>query len=276
MRYTYKGNDYPSAIHLRYPEIEEIVSRDYYDMTKRAYMTMDSLPSDAISDLGQLILRELGRQWGRDLSELEEADDVNPNIIPNSLRYSISYTESATSFLDVLLELMRQSDDILLFNLGDDHGYNSVLPAMWPLCYANPSLLEPFLLEEGIGHLGKEIVSEWLSDIAVKTQSESVREECCRIFRKVLDAYISDSPRDLISDSQTLGNLLNSATFAGVDGIRSTIEDLYRRGIVDTEVCGSLDDLLWGADSKGDMTLPPIDTYSLFFSPPTLFDYNHL
>lgn len=275
MRYTYKGS-YPATVSLRHPEIEPIVSTGYYDMTKRAYMTMDELPADALSDLGQLILRELGRQWGRGLDELEESDDVSPDIIPNSLRYSACYSDGSSSFLGVLLEVMRQSDDILLFNFGDDHGYDSALPAAWRLCHARPSLLEPFLLEEGIGGLGKEIVCEWLGDIAVKTGSASVREECCRVFRDVLSAYEADYPRGLISDRRTLGCLLNSATFAGVDGIRDKIEDLYRRGMVDTEVCGSLDDLLWGSDRKGDMTLPPTDTYSLFFSAPTLFDYNRI
>lgn len=72
MKYLYRGKDYPKEIKLNHPEIEEILSKDFDLMIRRDYHTIFNLMDEGFADdFNNLVLRELGRQWGMTEEELE-------------------------------------------------------------------------------------------------------------------------------------------------------------------------------------------------------------
>lgn len=297
---------YPKQINLKYPEIEAIVSTDAEDMTPRIYSFMANLPADTLSDLQQLILREIGRQHGKDSTQLAADTGVNGNIIANALRFSLLYTPYTkdTEFLKVILEILRQTDDIIDYNLGENHGRDSIFPAMWHFCYAHPAHLKPYLLERSLYHRGKEIALEWLGTICASAkygspQNEAIYKESDTAFREILEAYIDDFnqretdekshlttiehsqcasvyyPQDnhatlpqQMADKEIMSILVGEAAPAGADSVRPFIPLLYRHHLIDEEICGPEEDVMWTFSQHWQPTLPELNPFSLFFSLP--------
>lgn len=297
---------YPKQINLKYPETETIVSTDAEDMTPRAYSFMANLPADTLSDLQQLILREIGRQHGKDSIQLAANTGVNGNIIANALRFSLLYTPYAkdTEFLKVILEILRQTDEIIDYNLGENHGRDSIFPAMWHFFYAHPAHLKPYLLERSLYHRGKEIALEWLGTICATAkygnpQNETIYKESDTTFREILEAYIDDFkqgetdekshwaigehslsasvyyPQDnhanlpqQMADKEIISILVSEAAPAGAESVRPLIPLLYRHHMIDPEICGPEEDVMWTFSQHWQPTLPELNPFSLFFSMP--------
>lgn len=269
---------------MKYPKIESIVSMEMPDMTRRAYTYMAELPSDALHDLEELILREIDRQQGKDTAQLLRDTSVNHNIIPNAFRFSTLYTPmtTGTEFPQVAMEVLRQKDDVIDFNLGDNHGRDSIFPAMWRFCCDNPERLKPFLMEPlTAGVRGKEIAIEWLGAVCAAakhratedsgdTKAAAIKGECNKIFCEVLQAYMDDFQRGEIRKKEIISILMGEAGAAGADSVRQFIPKLYQCGMIDEDICGTQEDLAWSFTLGWEPSLPELNTYSLFFSPHAL------
>lgn len=176
MQYTYKVKDYPTEIKLIHPEIEEILSKDFDLMTRRDYHTIFNLMGEGFADdFNNLVLRELGRQWGTTEDELKDDTAINVNIVSNALMYSVDPGVEGVSY-DTLLEALRQNDDFINMNLPyvEESYYPYAISLLWVYGRYNPETLKDFLLEYGISHRGKEIVASdssttmaWLTKIIV-------------------------------------------------------------------------------------------------------------
>ncbi len=272
MEYTYQGKNYPRNITLHHPELEHILGKDFDLMTRRDFETVMSLPeTSATRDFEHLVLRELGRQWGKSADELKNSPAVNANIIPNALIYSVEPGFDGVSY-GLLLEILRQSDDIIDFNLPpyqDDPDYPYAIPLLWIEGRRNPRPLKDFLLEEGIGHSGKRIVANMVGRLANLLTDDSHIEDYRQVIRDVLDAYIHDFPHGRICDRQVISYVVNAAADAGLQDLEGKISYIYQHGMVDESYCGDLDNTLFGLSEGAYMDEPVTDAFRLFFAAPT-------
>ena len=84
------------------------------------------LPLESFTeDENDFILRELGRQQGKTLDELAVDKIANPFIIRNTL-VCLTTSYDFNSF-DLVLDKLRQTEDIINFNLPDYDGFTYIL-----------------------------------------------------------------------------------------------------------------------------------------------------
>lgn len=275
MQYTYKGQDYPKEIKLNHQEIEEILSKDFDLMTRRDYHTIFNLMDEGFSDdFNNLVLRELGRQWGKTEEQLENDTAINVNIVSNALMYSVDPGVEGVSY-DTLLEVLRQNDDFINKNLPyvEESYYPYAIPLLWVYGRYNPEPLKGFLLEPGISHRGKEIVANMVGRLANLLHNETNIETYRQVIRDVVDAYIKDYPTGKICDKHVMSYIVNAAADAGLKDMEDKIRYIYDNGMVDEDYCGDLDNTLFGLDEGAYMDEPVTDSFNLFFAKPSSYSF---
>lgn len=159
------------------------LSKDPLDITRREFDHLFDIPTEEFcADEEQLILWKLGKQWGKSAEQLESDTTVNHFIIRNTL-ITLSSSYSFSSF-DVVLEVLRQSEDIINFNLPDYDGFTYILPMLSLMFEYKPQYLEKFMLEGGITVRGKQIVAEQLSRMASNLNVGNEDQKKKSIIRK--------------------------------------------------------------------------------------------
>lgn len=274
MNYTYKGKDYPKEIELHYPEVETILSKDPLDITLREMNQLYDLPLESFTeDENNLILRELGRQQGKTLDELAVDKTVNPFIIRNTL-VCLTTSYDFNSF-DVVLEILRQTEDIINFNLPNYDGFTYILPMLSLMFEYKPQYLEKFMLEEGITVRGKQIVAEQLSravsdfDVCNEDKKKKIHAQLVSIFGNILDAYISDCPTGRLCDRQVVSHVVKAIVNAGLGELSEQVKTVYEKNMIDKAICGDLDANLSFMKDKvpADMNYVETQPYPLMFLP---------
>ena len=274
MNYTLTGKDYPKNIKLHHPEVETILSKDPLDITLREMNHLYDLPLESFTeDENNLILRELGRQQGKTLDELAVDKIVNPFIIRNTL-VCLTTSYDFNSF-DVVLEILRQTEDIINFNLPDYDGFTYILPMLSLMFEYKPQYLEKFMLEGGITVRGKRIVAEQLSrmasDINVGNEDhkKKIREQLVSIFGNVMKAYISDYPESRLCDKQLVSYVVKAIVNAGLGELSEQVKIAYGKDMIDKNICGDLDVNLsiMQDNTPADMNYVETQPYPLMFLP---------
>lgn len=274
MHYTYKGKDYPKEIELHYPEVETILSKDPLDITRREMNHLYDLPLESFTeDENNLILRELGRQKGKTLDELAVDKTVNPFIIRNTL-ICLTTSYDFNSF-DVVLEILRQTEDIINFNLPDYDGFTYILPMLSLMFEYRPQYLEKFMLEGGITVRGKQIVAEQLSRMASdlnvgnEDHKKKIHEQLVSIFGNVMEAYISDYPVSRLCDRQLVSHVVKAIVNAGLGKLSEQVKTVYEKDMIDKNICGDLDVNLsiMKDNTPADMNYVETQPYPLMFLP---------
>lgn len=260
MEYTYKGKDYPTMIILNHSEIPDIVRTDTAKITRSQISHVLSLPSDTLrEDLHSLILSELGRQFGKTFEQLEDGE-ADQFVIPNCLMF-LANAGNKQQTLPIVLEVLRQSDDILDFNFGDI-AHLFIAPALLNVCKTNPSALKPFLLEKGLSYNAKNMVLELLGDMGAIL--DDIREEIISMTREILVRYTSDLPRHTICDSIVAAFAVGVAVTMGARELLPEIEAIYATGLVAESVEGPLDDIRENIQQPSSyVSLPPNDAYAI-------------
>ena len=274
MNYTYKGKDYPKEIKLHYPEVETILSKDPLDITHREMNHLYDLPLESFTeDENNLILRELGRQQGKTFDELAEDKSVNPFIIRNTL-VCLTTSYDFNSF-EVVLEILRQTEDIINFNLPNYDGFTYILPMLSLMFEYKPQCLEKFMLEEGITVRGKQIVAEQLSravsdfDVYNEDKKKKIHAQLVSIFSNILDAYISDCPTVRLCDRQIVSHVVKAIVNAGLGELSEQVKTVYEKNMIGKAICGDLDVNLsfMKDDVPADMNYVETQPYPLMFLP---------
>lgn len=274
MKYTYKGKLYPKELNLNHKEVLATLSKDPLDITRREFEHLFDLPTEEFcADEEKLILWELGNQWDKNKEQLKADDTVHPFIIRNSLITLLS-SYSSSSF-EVVLEILRQSDDIINFNLPDYKGFTYILPMLSMIFEYRPELFEHFLLEEGLTGYSKRIVAELLARMGCgnETNNDSynkkIHEELVDIFGKVLDAYIADYPVGKFCDQYVISHVVKAVVNAGLKELSEQLKSVYSKDMVDKRICGELDTNLSVMKDLGATDLNYIETgtYPLMFMP---------
>lgn len=255
MRYTYQGKHYPQSLSLHNREVYTTLSKDPADITRRDFDHLQDLPLDELTaDEENLILWELGRQWGKDARQLRKDATVNPHIIRNTLITLLtSFDESS---FDVVLEILRQKEDIIDYNLPDYNGFTYILPMLAKIFECAPERLTAFMQEEGITARGKQMVADLLgrigSDSACcdgsydESYKDRVHAKLVAIFTKVLDAYAADgayaddgsapSFSSPICDKSVVTHTAQAAIRAGLTELSARLRTLSAQGRIAPQV----------------------------------------
>lgn len=274
MEYTYKGKDYPKELSLNHKEVLATLSKDPLDITRREFEHLFDLPTEELcADEEKLILWELGSQWGKNIEQLKADNTVHPFIIRNSLITLLS-SYSSSSF-EVVFEILRQSEDIINFNLPDYKGFTYILPMLSMIFEYQPELFEQFLLEEGLTDYSKRIVAELLARMGSENETNNdsynkrIHEELVDIFSMVLDTYIADYPIGKICDQYVISHVVKAVVNAGLMELSEQLKSVYSKDMVDKRICGELDINLSVTKDLGATDLNYIETgtYPLMFLP---------
>lgn len=244
MEYTYKGKDYPQDAALNYPELRTILAKPKDDFTLGETSELLHLPEGELrQDLENLIMAEIGKQWGKSIDELRDDPTANPFLVNNCLILLTDVGMEKTT-LPVVLEILRQSEDFLKCNSIIDFFDYKTLPivtALYSLLFVNTWKLQPFLLEEGITPLGKEAALLVLSVSGSVIRQEGVLTEVLpqiyQTAKDVLEAYIADADNARISDKQVLSYAVNAVSDLGMSELAGAIDNLYSKGLLDEQIC---------------------------------------
>ena len=274
MNYPYKGKNYPKLIKFHHSEVETILSKDPLDIKLREMNYLYDLPLENFTeDENNLILRELGRQQGKTLDELAVDKIVNPFIIRNTL-VCLTTSYDFNSF-DVVLEILRQTEDIINFNLPDYDGFTYILPMLSLMFEYKPQYLEKFMLEGGITVRGKQIVAEQLSRMASdlnvgnEDHKKIIHEQLVSIFGNVMEVYISDYPESRLCDKQLVNHVVKAIVNAGLGELSEQVKTVHEKDMIGKNICGDLDVNLSiiQNNTPADMNYVETQPYPLMFLP---------
>ncbi len=235
--YTYSGGDYPQTIQLHYPELEPLLYKNTLHYTRKDIDKVLSFPADALrEDLHQLILRELGRQFGKTAEQLHKGKKTDYNIIGNCLLF-LGEVGTFQDTLPVLLEVLRQNDVILNYNFGDVEVY-FVKPLVYKFLHEDPTCFKPFLLEEGLCDFAKYTVLNYIGEIVCATPA--LREPVLGMMHEVLEAYLQDLPKCTICDGGVVAFAVYIPAALGATEFLPIVEEIYATGLVDKQAIGNI------------------------------------
>lgn len=254
----------PTEAMLNYPHLAEVLSQAKEKLTLGQVAELLQLSTAPLrSDLQSLIKLQLGKQKGKSVKELESDKTVSRFLINNCL--TLLTDVGGESSLPVVLDILRQSDDILEYNniiASDDYTTQPVVTALCEIVGVNVWKLKPFLLEESTIDTGKQLVMQVVAIIGSAAKSEGDQTESLpQIYtsaKEVLSAYIADIPTHKISDKALLSQAVNMVSDLGISELAATVSDLYRQNRVDPRLCDK-DSVLFGLYNGGTHYSHPVN-----------------
>lgn len=166
--YSYHNHSYPEELHVKHPEVLRIIQKkgNEYAMSQEELDEILSLPCDELrQDLENIIFYYLGCVNDGDGNLMVDvSEDVYSNTICHAAML-LREVGNCTTSLDAILEIKRQSTEIIDFLIGD-FGNHAIIPSLIVLGKDNLPMLEKFLYEETIQTNAKVDVFEALVSIA--------------------------------------------------------------------------------------------------------------
>lgn len=263
MEYTYVGGNYPKKIRLHHPEIEPILRKSVLELEEKDIDTVLALPADTLrEDLHQLILREIGRQYGKTEEQLDE-EEQNEDIIGNCFIF-LSKVGTLRDTLPVLLEFLRQSPDIIFYNEGFA-GRFLVKPLMYNFLQEDPTCLKYFLLEKGLCSMSKTEILDFIQAIACDVPS--LRQPVLEMMHEVLEAYKADLPMRTLCDGEVVAFAIFVVAELSATEFIPLVEELYATDLVDKGLMGDIDavyDTFQEPISADNFSLPYGDIHAIY------------
>lgn len=239
MEYTYKGGCYPKKILLHHPEIERILRKITLDLTYQDIDYILTLPADTLrEDLQQLILREIGRQFGKNIRRLQRGN-CDGDLIGNCFLF-LSKVGVIQDTLPVLVEFLRQSFDILDFNEGDAGCYY-IKSLVYNFLQVDPTCFKSFLLEEGLASIAKIELLDFIHEIVCGVPS--LRQPILTMIRDILEQYKKDLPYRTICDGTVVAFAIGIPAELGATELLPLVEELFATDMVDKTWYGDIDDV---------------------------------
>ncbi len=263
MKYTYVGGNYPKKIRLHHPKIEPILRKSVLELEEKDIDTVLALPADTLrEDLHQLILREIGRQYGKTENQLDE-EEQNEDIIGNCFIF-LSKVGTLRDTLPVLLEFLRQSPDIIFYNEGFA-GRFLVKPLMYNFLQEDPTCFKSFLLEKGLCSMSKTEILDFIQAIACDVPS--LRQPVLDMMREVLEAYKADLPMRTLCDGGVVAFAIFVVAELSATEFIPLVEELYATDLVDKGLMGDIDavyDTFQEPISADNLSLPYGDIHAIY------------
>ena len=239
--YTYRHPDYPQTLQLDgpewfYEELQKTENSLYLpdELTERIL----ALPRDIVRhDFEQIILYHIG------LTCDGIPDDYDPDgytgILSNSV-VLLGEVGNEESSLDVILELLRQSDDFMDYHFGDA-GDEIFVPTLYLLGQNRLDKLKNFVKEEGLETFCKCHVFPTVAHIAL-VQPER-RKEVIEWFRETIRFATKMLPKTQWIDSDLAGLMLHSLLDLQAKELLPEIREMFATGLVDLGSCGDFSDV---------------------------------
>ena len=263
MPYTYKASYPTKPSALAFPKVADIFSSDDH------YLTLPdcdidyilSLPHDALQQqLEQTIMFGLGRVNDGKGGVSKKAGAFD-QIIMHAL-IILGDLEGGEQSLNVVLETLRQSDDVYEFLYGDC-AMLVAQPAIVKLGHKHLPLLHSFLMEEGIMHYGKSYVMSAMAEIADRYPEK--RNEVISIYASVIDSIIEQGPSATFTDYDLNGMLVGEALNLHAEELLPQIKQMYDQNLVDRQGCGYWKDVEHSMKTKEyNVDRRPIDIKQIY------------
>ncbi len=142
--------------------------------------------------------------------------------------------------IDCVFQVLSQSDEYFDVFLGD-----FLTSALWEPIYkiAHNQLYKcmEFMQLPGIHTYSKTIFPD-IAEQIVHHQPQR-REEIIEWYRQVINFYLSGKAEDNVIDSDVIGLLICNLLNTGIDELTLEIEQLYKKKIVSTGICGTYADV---------------------------------
>lgn len=264
-QYTYCHPDYPQTLQLDspewlYTELQKTDNAIYLseELTNRIL----ALPRDILRhDLEQIILYHIGKTCDG------IPDDYDPDgytgILANCV-ILLGEVGSENSSLDVVLELLRQSDDFTDYHFGDS-GKETFVPTLYLLGQNHLDVLMNFFKEEGLDTFCKCYVPTAVAHIAL-VQPER-RGEVIEWFREAIRFATKMLPKTQWVDSDLAGLMLHNLLDIQAKELLPEIREMFATGLVDLGACGDFADvsrMIANPQYIGDPSVHPTDIYERF------------
>ena len=152
----------------------------------------------------------------------------------------LGYLGGGEESLRVVLETLRQSEDVTDFLWGDC-AHIAATPTIARLGKDSLPLLRDFILEEGIMHSGKSHVFEAVADIAALCPDK--RNEAIEWFSCIIDNILDGGPEASFTDYALNGILVGELLDAHTEELLPKIKLMYDRNLVERGSCGYWDDV---------------------------------
>ncbi len=147
----------------------------------------------------------------------------------------------ATESLDVILEVLQQSDEFIHLFIGD-----FITEGFWEPLYKivqnKLDVCKSFMYLPGVYTYSKSELSEAVLQIAFNQPKK--KDEVISWFADIFDFYLKASIDDNIVDSTLIGLLISSVIEMNAVELLPTIKNLYKQHKVDVSVCGQYTSVL--------------------------------
>jgi len=263
--YTYQHPDYPKTLQLDSPEwfYQELQNTDNaLYLPEELTCRILALPRDIVRhDLEQIVLYHIGKTCDGIPDDYDS--DGYTGILSNCV-ILLGEVGSEDSSLDVVLELLRQSDKFKDYHFGDA-GDEIFVPTLYLLGQNRLDALMNFFKEEGLETLCKCYVPTAVAHIAL-VQPER-RSEIIGWFREAIRFATKMLPKTQWIDSDLAGLMLHDLLDIQAKELLPELREMFATGLVDLGACGDFSDvsrMIANPRYIGDPSVHETDIYKRF------------
>ncbi len=263
--YTYCHPNYPQTLQLDSSEwlYRELQNTDNaFSLSEELTSRILALPRDIVQhDLEQIVLYHIGKTCDGIPDDYEP--DGYTGILANCV-ILLGEVGSEDSSLDVVLELLRQSDKFMEYHFGDA-GDEIFVPTLYLLGQNRLDVLMNFFKEEGLETYCKCYVPTAVAHIAL-VQPER-RSEVIEWFREAICFATKMLPKTQWIDCDLAGLMLHNLLDIQAKELLPELREMFATGLVDLGACGDFSDvsrMIANPRYIGDPSVHETDIYKRF------------
>ena len=234
--YTYKHPEYPKELLVENQDILTLLTNSVKDMRLTDADIDNVLAHDHSSlkrDMENIILYYIG------VDCMKQAEDYEGYpAIANALSFLAEVGDEDS--LEVIFELLRQTFDLVDWELGDITA-DFLVPAIVKLGKDNLPRLMDFMLETGLDNLLKMWVVSAVMDIAVLYPDKAA--EVHGWLSRLIERILADYPEIPYADSTVNAYIVSALVDTHDINLLPQIEKMYKLDIVDFQIEGDYSDV---------------------------------
>ncbi len=239
--YSYKHPLYPETLNLNHPwlqvELEKTENAQF--LKKNLINRILSLPHDELrEDLEQMILYHIGQTY--ETIPYDYGDGFYNGSLSNSM-ILLGEVGNETTSLDVILEVMRQSNSFFDYHFCDSTS-EILLPALYKLGQHQLDRLMAYEKEVGLTSYAKCYVFAAIVQIAHRQPER--RNEVLEWFRQMLHFATEHAGDAKAFDCELAGLLVCEVVNMGAVELLPELKSLFDIGYVDEGICGSYESIV--------------------------------
>lgn len=233
--YAYQHPEYPKDLNEEDRILEKMFSnpKEGHFISNKTIEDILSRPHDTISaQLERIILYNIGQTYDGISKEYDE--DGFSAIIPLCVAL-LGEVGNEESSLDVLLEILRQTEDFYDYHFSDWAEF-ILVPALYKLGNNRLDRLMEFIHEPGLYFLFKYIVFHTITQIGI--QQPNRRKDVISWYREVVIFATEVLPKTQYIDSTLSGLIVSDLVDLQAKELLPEIHEMYKTQLVDLSCCG--------------------------------------